>query len=71
MLLDPPHDIGHGAVAMEIALGRRLLLRSSSCNTARPGPKLSSAKPCPPGLRPLRRTADGGGRLIYREADLS
>ena len=68
MLLDPPHDIGHGAVAMEIALGRRLLLRSSSCNTRTAGPKLSSAKACPPGLRPLRRTSEGGGRLIIRQA---
>ena len=70
MLLDRPHDIRHrgcGDGNRARAVGRRFLRRSSSCsNTGTAGPKLSSPKPCPPGLRPVRRRSDGGGRPNIR-----
>jgi hypothetical protein len=40
-------------------------------NTGTTGPKLSSPNPCPPGLRPLRRTSDGGGRPNIRRRQTS
>jgi hypothetical protein len=65
MLLDRPHDsrqrrCGDGNRARAAAVG--CYSARSSCNTRTAGPKQSSAKACPSGLR----TSDGGGRLIKR-----